>query len=187
MGCRRQTHFISLLLCTNPPQFPCARQLQLNKAQTQSLSLVQVRHLCSVLLSGCSGISPGHPWAPLWLQHPTTSRCFCSSLEASVAAAPSCLTLHGPHHLQQQADFCAVPTVGKKDHTGALPGLLVSHRKRFPDALDSSHSCDLPTNFTAPQCFTSRTCPRCQHRVCAPVGPRVVKARSPASPSGALG
>lgn len=146
MGCRRrQTHFISLVLCTNPAQFPCARQLHLNKAQTQSSSLVQVRHLCSVLLSGCPGIGPGHLWAPLWLRHPAASRCFCSSLEASAAVVPSCPTLHGPHHLQQQGISMLFPLLEHRAVLERCQGFL------FPTGKDSLMPLSPHIHVTFPQ------------------------------------
>lgn len=73
VGCRkRQTHFISLVLCTNPPEFPHTRQLQDKKTQAQSLSLVWMSHLCSVLL----------PWHRPW-----------TLVGSSLAAAPDSIPL----------------------------------------------------------------------------------------------
>lgn len=103
----------------------------------QTLILVQMSHLCSVLLS----------WHGPWMLGtslavaPDSISLFLLFPGAGAAAAPSSSTLHGPHHLQQQAGCYAAPTAGAQGCTGAVPGLLlVSHRKTFPHALHSSHS-----------------------------------------------
>lgn len=173
--CCAQTHPNSLLQAAPTPE-----------GSGTNLSLVWLSHLCHVLLScpavlaealhacghlsGCS--TPQHPLG-FALPCPKCSSCPLQPLPA------------WPHHLQQQADFRAAPTAGTQGPAGALPGLLVSHKKTFPDALDSSHSVPFP--LTAQHPSASHHCPGCQHRVCAPGEPRAVPTRSPASPSGALG